>query len=539
MPTNRPGQCGEALTIHALREELSRFAEVQLESRLQELRGSILSEMRASDGRNGNNGWPVLQPPAAFQCPAPPEPFQPPKVSYGSNCVGSPQRTEHRTIMTNPKNQPEYDELAAGDGNDNEALETLLPPKEKGGIAGLIEGSAWNVVLAAVVVLSAMVIGFETDYMSRHWKEPSPAWFKILDRVFCIFFTVELAIHIAVEGFKFFSSRDRWWNWFDLIVVGLQLFEVSADLLHMDQDQNNVMTGLANIRVVRVVRVVRLGRVFHLVPSLRRLLTSISETIGHIWWPMILIFLVTYLYGVVFTNIVTNHKKVITEEQFEEQEELMEFYGTLDRSMLSLFETVSEGIHWGDVLKPLSEYCSPWLTLVFICYVAFVLFAMMNVITAFFVESSIEAAAMEHRNSLARSLWGLFGKHQGHGITAEEFYGQPDHPQMLQFYEELKLTQESAMDGKLFEILDADGSGSIDVDEMIHGCQRLLGAANQVDFAMFLKNYNKEVMLARQHREFVEALFWGMKPLGPAAITTSPTSADSHMNTKSRTGEQP
>merc|ERR1712226_1293790 len=109
--------------------------------------------------------------------------------------------------------------------------------------------------------------------------------------------------------------------------------------------ENKMVAGLSNIRVVRVVRVVRLGRVFHLVPSLRRLLTSISETIGHIWWPMVLIMLVTYIYGVVFTQIVTDHKQTITEEQLEEQEKLQEFFGSLDKTMLSLFETVSEGVH--------------------------------------------------------------------------------------------------------------------------------------------------------------------------------------------------
>jgi len=546
MPMSRQArevQQGEALTIQALREELSRFAEAQLESRLQELRESIVHELRASGVRNGGNGWPspMMQPPSAFQCPSPPRTFQPPTVLHGSSGTGSPRPAEHaaRTIMTAPREQPEYEELRTGHGDDNEAMETLLPQKEKGGMQGVIEGTTWSLVLGAVVLLSALVIGFETDYMARHWTEATPHSFKILDQVFCVFFTGELAIRILVEGFTFFSGRDRWWNWFDFVVVALQLFEVISDLLHMDQNENDVVAGLSNLRVIRVVRVVRLGRVFHLVPSLRRLLVSITETIGHIWWPMILILLVTYLYGVVFTQIVTDHKKGITEEKLEEQEKLQEFYGSLDRSMLSLFETVSEGIHWGEVLQPLSEYCSPWLTVVFICYVSFVLFAMMNVITAFFVESSMEAAAMEHRNALARSLWALFGKHQGHGISSEEFYGQAEHPQMMQFFEELKLTQEGAVDGKLFEILDADGSGSIDVEELVHGCQRLLGAAKQIDFAMFLKSYNEEVMMARQHREFVEAVFWGMKPTGPTAIALSPSSSDSRWNTQSRTSQRP
>merc|ERR1719410_2381947 len=105
----------------------------------------------------------------------------------------------------------------------------------------------------------------------------------------------------------------------------------------------------------------------------------------------------------------------------------------------------------------------------------------MNVITAFFVESAMETAQTEHRNLLARQLWTIFGKQSGsHGITSEEFYLQADHPQMQHFYEELKMTPDDVADSKLFELLDADDSGRIEVNELVHGCQRLLGPAKQV-----------------------------------------------------------
>jgi len=171
---------------------------------------------------------------------------------------------------------------------------------------------------------------------------------------------------------------------------------------------------------------------------------------------MVLILMITYLYGVLFTHIVTDHKKVISEEKLEHQEELLEYYGSLDRSMLTLFETVSEGIHWAEVLKPLSVYVNPWLTLAFIGYVCFVLFAVMNVITAFFVEASMLAAASEHKNFLAKQLWSIFEKQEGSGISSQEFYSQANSPQMQDYLEELKLSPEEAVQSNLFDILDSD-----------------------------------------------------------------------------------
>jgi len=122
------------------------------------------------------------------------------------------------------------------------------------------------------------------------------------------------------------------------------------------------------------------------------------------------------------------------------------------------------------------------------------------------------AAATEHRNLLAKQLWEIFEKPDGTGIGSEEFYSQADHPQMQSFFEELTLSPEDASHSKLFEILDADGSGSVEVDELVNGCQRLLGPAKQIDLALFVRSFTEEATAARQHRELVEAIFWGMRP---------------------------
>ena len=45
--------------------------------------------------------------------------------------------------------------------------------------------------------------------------------------------------------------------------------------------------------------------------------------------------------------------------------------GSLDRSMISLFETLSDGIHWGELNEPLAEHCSPWFPVIFVLYSAF------------------------------------------------------------------------------------------------------------------------------------------------------------------------
>jgi len=515
-----PDTTDAMLTVHALREELAWFAEAQLEGKLQELRESIIRELREGiagvstdlGSTGGAYSWPARH----VKPPLPPRPFQNSSCHGNGDLSARPSETDARTILTPKGEHGGYAQISqavhedSGGGRGPEA--PLLARNEAKGLAAICESSIWNIFLSIIVILSALAIGYETDYMARHWSEDVPDYFRTIDQVFCVFFTAELVFRVCVEGTHFCIGPSPWWNYFDVFVVALQIFDVVMQIKQSHIMDETELNGLSSLRMLRMVRIMRLGRVFHLVPSLRKLIVSISETLGHIWWPMMLILSVTYLYGVLLTQVVTEHKKSVPEDKLEQQEELLEYYGSLDKSMLTLFETVSEGIHWGEVLKPLSVYCSPWLTLAFLGYVCFVLFAIMNVITAFFVEASMAAAASEHKNFLAKQLWGIFEKQEGCGISSQEFYAQADHPQMKDFFEELKLSPEEAAESNLFEILDADSSGTIEVQELVDGCQRLLGSAKQVDLAMFIRSFNEEVIAAREHRELVEAVFWGLRP---------------------------
>merc|ERR1712137_793293 len=114
-------------------------------------------------------------------------------------------------------------------------------------------------------------------------------------------------------------------------------------------------------------------------------------------WTMVLIFLITFGFGIFLTQVVTDHKLALEEEEVEKQEALEEFYGTLVRSMFFLYQAISDGVHWGELAEPLVKDVSPWAAFAFIVYTAFVIFAMMNVVTAFFVESALKSAQGEEK----------------------------------------------------------------------------------------------------------------------------------------------
>eukprot|EP00747_Dinoflagellata_sp_TGD_P047601 gnl/TRDRNA2_/TRDRNA2_145100_c0_seq1.p1 gnl/TRDRNA2_/TRDRNA2_145100_c0~~gnl/TRDRNA2_/TRDRNA2_145100_c0_seq1.p1 ORF type:complete len:620 (-),score=84.38 gnl/TRDRNA2_/TRDRNA2_145100_c0_seq1:64-1923(-) len=346
-----------------------------------------------------------------------------------------------------------------------------------------------------LILLNAISIGVETDYDARHLElaNQSPFIFHIINRVSVAIFSVEILLRVWANGKGFFSREGWQWRAFDCFVVFLMLCE---ELGQWAATSSVAFTRFCRVawilRLVRVVRVIRVGRLIPMVGSLRMLIVSIGGALRHLAWTLVLLLLMIYMMGVSLTALVTDHRLHNLEKQAE-QESLDTYYGTLDRSMLTLFMTMSEGIHWGEVQEPLSEFISPWCTLVFVLYMSFTLFAILNVVTGIFVDSAICNAEADKKEMLTRRVRDVFRAHDqdlSGAVCPEEFAIFMQHPQMIEYMKELELdVNESRL---LFDLLDEDESGEVDINELFTGCMRLHGPAKSLELAAF----------HREHRTF-------------------------------------
>merc|ERR1719482_2342892 len=128
-------------------------------------------------------------------------------------------------------------------------------------------------------------------------------------------------------------------------------------------------------------------------------------------------------------------------------------------------------------MNPMSTHISGWISVVFILYTAFVFFAMMNVVTSYFVENTIRAVDESRGSNMGEALWNAFtNSYPGDSlncITADMFYRHINTPEMIRYLRSLDMVPETCEENNFFELLDADGSGVVDMDELIHGCLRL------------------------------------------------------------------
>lgn len=176
-----------------------------------------------------------------------------------------------------------------------------------------------------------------------------------------------------------------------------------------------------------------------------------------------------------------------------EDENLVLYFGTLNRSMVSLWMAISGGIRWILLTEPLERTDNATWSLLFLVYIAFVYFFILNVVTGVFCQSATEGAQQDLDFTIEAQLkdrqmyvdrLGLLLKEMRMddsqpGLTAAELESQLSRPKVQSWFKALDIDTKQTW--KLFKILDSNGSGIISSEQFVEGCMILKGYATRVD----------------------------------------------------------
>lgn len=367
-----------------------------------------------------------------------------------------------------------------------------------------IEGSTWlsmtvnstwfDLVSAALIVINAILLGVQTNYMAVNLVDEAPIPFQILDKMFTVVFAIEIVLRVCVNGNAFFWKPGWQWNVFDFVVVATQVVDEIVWLIAMTSSSTvdgNVsdLGSMRILRVLRLIRIARLMRVFHLVSELRAILISIFGSVRYLLWTLTLLLMVMYMIGVYLTQLVTDHF-VGDRERLHADAVLRDLCGSLQLTMLSLFMLITGGMDWQEMSDPLMHDISPWLSFILISYVAFCVFCLMNIVTGVFVENALQNAKSDKESLLLHSALELFQQLDTDGdgmLNLCEFEQSLSSFQMQQFFEAIDVDPNEAFE--LFRLLDTDKSGEIDPDTFLDGCLRLRGPAKAIDLVAFIHEF--------------------------------------------------
>ncbi|CAE8584841.1 unnamed protein product, partial [Polarella glacialis] len=495
-----------------------------LPRRATDIPGTRLHLAKASSSGSVHDG---LSKPEAVQ----PEPWRRhPRKAQGQK---SPKRKSCVPEVTEPQQMPllAKENLNPSLGQDSD-MSTHLPklrfPSMNGAswVAQLVESAVFSSFIAAIILLNALTIGAQTDYMARYQTNNSPSCFYFFEAVFCFIFTTELSLRIYVHRGSFFFGPERRWNLFDGMLVSMQLLEqlmeflvfMHAGLSNSQLSEYTDDTGtLRVLRIFRILRILRLLRTVHLNGELQAIMVAITTGMRSFFWTVALTLLLTYVVGIFLTQCVTDHQITQTPESLNH--DLEDFYGTLGSTMLSLFQAISGGEEWRKMLSPMMSDITVWLSVPFCMYIAFVAFAMMNILTGIFVDKSMQSGQEEKRRMLLQEIQAVFDNRHSSEITWLDFQAQLQNPHLQQLFAALDVDEKDAHD--LFHVLDTSQRGAIEVEDFVNGCLRLDGAAKAVDLAAFTEEHRRTSRYLMEQADFMN------KGVQSIAVSIRPAPFDS------------
>lgn len=363
----------------------------------------------------------------------------------------------------------------------------------------IVQSSWFRASVPVVILTNLILLGVEVDASADLPPNEHLEGFYTANLIIVSVFFVEILLKLKAYGcHEMFCGPDKWWNWSDLLIFCLSIFEIVAEAVasvmfasEMDPSQLRMMRFLRFVRALRGIRVVRL---LQYLSALRTIVFSIVSTMSSVGWTSLLLVVLFYLFGVLLTQISTDHCRDLKYTSGDScDDQLNRFWSSVPQSMLTLFLSITNGISWDEALQPLRQI-SDIAVVGLLIYIVITVLAVLNVVTGVFCNMAIESARadkdiatmqqMQKHEAQVEALREVFREINTEG---QEVIGLDDLKEAMQrqklrsFMHAMEIATDDIV--TLFMCIDADGSGDITLDEFVYGCMNLAGPAKGLQVA--------------------------------------------------------
>lgn len=241
---------------------------------------------------------------------------------------------------------------------------------------------ALDVVVSITICINAIFLGLSMDY-----SDGSLPW-TIADLVFSFIFVLEVVFKVYMYGLSgHFCGSTALMNWFDAIVILADFIQVWMEITVPDEDLDENTPSASLFRMIRLLRLTRVIRVTksEAFKDLAELIHGILAGVYTLVWSLLLFLVVLYVVALVFRETLGRKKK----------ENIFELFRNVPRAMFTTFRC-SFGDCNSKLGVPIFEYVTseygPAMSVFYSLFTFIVVVVLFNVISAMFVESTMEAA---------------------------------------------------------------------------------------------------------------------------------------------------
>eukprot|EP00416_Gambierdiscus_australes_P024015 CAMPEP_0171072198 /NCGR_PEP_ID=MMETSP0766_2-20121228/10719_1 /TAXON_ID=439317 /ORGANISM="Gambierdiscus australes, Strain CAWD 149" /LENGTH=585 /DNA_ID=CAMNT_0011528767 /DNA_START=15 /DNA_END=1772 /DNA_ORIENTATION=+ len=386
----------------------------------------------------------------------------------------------------------------------------------------IVNGNIFTSLSFALILINVVFLTLVADAELKGKIQASPVrkelslWYYVADMTFTALFTAELVCRMLADEVFFFVGGAWRWNLFDLMVVLMTLVDTMFSIF--GTVKIGVIRVIRMLRVARGLRVVRLVRFFR---DLRVLFNQILNSVLPMVWSFVFLGLSILMFSLVFTEVAIIYFEdvhALSIEDFgQSMKDLEILCGSFGMMSLSLVMSITGGINWWELVKPMSQVSTLYVIL-FVVYILVVMMGVLNVIVGIFVARANDTAArdreivaedeLHQQTALMQDLEAMFyqllDSHSG-TISLKQFEEAIKREEVRASFAALDLDVTRAKD--VFSLMDTDGSGSIEIAEFVVGIMRLKGLAKTVDIHSLMNETARMIRSLRRHELWMEKRF--------------------------------
>jgi len=364
--------------------------------------------------------------------------------------------------------------------------------------------SQWFEALCSLcIVINAAFIAYTADYAAKNLGKQPRAELLWAERGFAAFYIAELALRLMVYRISFFRTDDWLWNIFDTALVVNAIYDQVMDLANVQQGAAGNVVFLRVVRLMKMLKLLRMVRIMRSFKELRLIVVSITGSTKSLFWAVMLIIMITYMVGICFLQAGTAYLQesgaTISKEKAAA---IRQNWGSLSQAMLSLYMASTNGHGWRDMAEALIPVGYPFYVL-FLLYIAFFMFVVMNTLTSLFIEATMQNAEKDQstviRHELQRTsdyikravtLFQKMDADLSGDISEEEFRKHATCPEMMAFASSLEL---DVIDiAQFYNMLSSRGKYAVDLETFVVGCVKLKGNARSLDLQGLIANQKRD-----------------------------------------------
>jgi len=361
-----------------------------------------------------------------------------------------------------------------------------------------------------LILTNTIYLGFEVDDLMRSRRSSPSVVLEVVGMMYGILFVIEWCLRIAGYGWKFVFGPHWSWHLLDTVIVIGTVLQIVTNQVMKSQRQGDPMmdSRMSSLRLIRILRtmrmlrILRVARLLKVIRPFRLLIYQIIGTLRCVCWALLLFLIIVYMFALFFAQAVAHSEKAVLEPAIQKH------WSSLSIIMSTLFMSVTGGVDWENAISALSylDDFKEFYRMLFIVYISFVMFAVLNTVTGVFCQKAIESAKHDHETMIREQLMeknmymkktrDLFSEIDGdasRSISYKQFSKRMADEQVIAYFAVMGLEAGDAWD--LFKLLDTDKSAEIDLDEFVDGCMKLRGTAKTIDVAKL--SYDNKLMRSK------------------------------------------